>query len=192
MEAHAPRIPPVPPAEWDEAVRPALERLAEGRDRVPNVFTTFARHPGLFRRWLGMGDHLLWRSSLPPREREMVILRTAAVTGSRYEWAHHRVIGAAAGLAEEEIRGIAVGLADSRGAGPLGEDDRTLLEAVDALLAAHDLDDRLWARLAARWSTGQLMDLVATVGFYGLTAMCLKAFRVEVDPGLDDPPGGSR
>lgn len=175
------RIPPVTEPDWDDDVRSALRRLAEGRDRPANVFTTLANHPRLFRPWLDLGNQVLGKSSLPPRVREMVILRTAALAGSPYEWAHHTVIGRAAGLADDEITRI------ERGPGAPGwdEDDRVVLTAVDELHTDNDLAEPTWQALTARWNTEQVMDLVMTVGFYTMTAMSLNAFRVEIDPDVN-------
>jgi len=180
MGADHVRIPPVAESDMDDDVRSLLDQLGTGGNRVPNVFTTMARHPRLFRRWLALGDHLLYKSTLPAREREMVILRTAALAGSRYEWAHHAIIGRSADLGDDEITRIAAG-PDAAG---WAEDDQVVLRAVDELHSGNDLSERSWQDLTARWDTEQLMDLVMTVGFYTMTAMSLNAFRVEVDPGV--------
>jgi hypothetical protein len=42
---------------------------------VLNVFTTFAHHPQLLKRWLVFGHHVLALSTFPLRERELSILR---------------------------------------------------------------------------------------------------------------------
>jgi len=171
------RIRPV--EEWPEENRSALERLAGPDGRVPNVFTTLANHPPLFRRWLGLGDHLLNHSGLTPRTRELVILRTAHNAGSPYEWAHHAEIGRRAGLTGAEITRAATG-PDAPG---WSEEDRTVLRAVDALCAARDLPDAQWAALSALFAREQVMDLVLTVGFYTMTAMALNAFGVALEDG---------
>ncbi|MFI6452383.1 carboxymuconolactone decarboxylase family protein [Streptosporangium amethystogenes] len=174
------RIPPLPEGEGDEQARRLLDGLAVGGDRVPNIFTTFARHPRLLRRWLGLGQHLLRESTLPAREREIVILRTAALSGSSYEWAQHVVIGRRAGLTEEEIDRIAAGSEDPGWA----DGDRVLLRAIDELHSGHDLSEAAWTSLSTRWNTHQVMDFTMTVGFYTMTAMALNTFGVEIDPGL--------
>src|SRR4051794_10123568 len=102
------RIPPLADGEGDDEERRLLDGLDFG-DPVPNIFTTFVRHPRLFRRWLGLGQHLLRESTLPARDREIVILRTATLSGSAYEWAQHAVIGQQAGLSKEEVDRIAAG-----------------------------------------------------------------------------------
>lgn len=171
------RIPPLAEGEGDEQARRLLDGLEVGDDRIPNIFTTFARHPRLFRRWLGLGQHLLRESTLPAREREVVILRTAALSGSCYEWTQHVVIGRRAGLTDEEIDRIAEG-PDAPG---WADDDRVLLRAIDELHGGHRLSEAAWTALSTRWDTSQVMDFTMTVGFYTMTAMALNAFGVEVD-----------
>lgn len=186
MSADEVRIPPVTEPDWDDDVRSALRRLSAGRDRPPNVFTTLANHPRLFRPWLALGDQVLGKSTLPPRVREMVILRTAALAGSPYEWAHHTVIGRTAGLRDEEIARIERG-PDAPG---WAADDQVVLRAVGELHTDRDLAEPTWQALTARWSTQQIMDLVMTVGFYTMTAMSLNAFRVEIDADVNGPSAG--
>ena len=173
------RIPPVAENDWPDDIRPALDRLAGERGRPLNVFRTLANHPRLFLRWLGLGEQLLDHSTLPPRLRELVILRTATLAGSSYEWAHHTVIGRSAGLSEDEIARVREG-PDAAG---WSDTDLAVLRAVDELYGGNDLSESTWAGLSTRWHTQQLMEMVITVGFYTMTATFLNAFRVEIDPG---------
>ena len=91
------RIPLVtdPPPE----AREVLERTPL-RDGAPlNIFGALAHHPRLLRRFSAMGGELLQSGLLPPRDREIVVLRVGWRRGSVYEFGQHTLIGAAAGLA---------------------------------------------------------------------------------------------
>ena len=44
----------------------------------------------------------------------------------------------------------------------------------------------MWQALSARWSTEQLLDIVATVGNYHLVAMFLNSTGVQLDAGVPD------
>jgi 4-carboxymuconolactone decarboxylase len=174
------RIPPVAEEDWPDDIRSALDRLADEYGARPlNVFTTFANHPRLFQRWRDLGEQLLDHSTLPPRVRELVILRTATLAGSSYEWAHHTVIGRSTGLSDDEIARVP----DGPAAGGWSDEDRDVLRAVDELHGGNDLSEPAWLALSARWNNQQLIDMVMTVGFYTMTAMSLNAFRVDIDPG---------
>jgi 4-carboxymuconolactone decarboxylase len=166
------RIQPVPYAEWDIE---ALSVLAPGRTLPPNnVLGLLARHPALARAFLTFNAHLLTTSTLPARTRELAILRIAWRRRCRYEWAQHVQIARRAGITDEEIAGIRAGAATliSRAVDELDEDSCLSDETYRALAA--DLDDR------------QLMDLVFTVGTYGLLAAAFNTFGVELEPGLPD------
>ena len=57
-----PRIPPLPPEEWEgnvEKILGANPPGIEGRLGDNNIFPTFARHKDLFRAWMPFGGFLL-------------------------------------------------------------------------------------------------------------------------------------
>src|SRR3954462_5078218 len=126
----APRIPPgsrqdIGRVNWAIA---RVRGLATG-GRPPNVFTTLARHPTLFRRWLRFAGGLMPGGKLPREDTELLILRTAHNTGCDYEWHHHERIGQTAGLTAEEIARVREG-PDAPGWSPRRQ---ALLRAADEL-----------------------------------------------------------
>src|SRR5690606_20136581 len=92
---------------------PRLDPLAddeiddETRTLVPagslNIFRTLARHPKLLKRWLVFGNHVLAKSTLPERERELAILRVGWRCGAEYEFGQHTVIARRCGITDDEI-----------------------------------------------------------------------------------------
>src|SRR3954467_10343048 len=96
-----PRIPPLPPDERDARTEEVLAGLRGTATEDMNLFATLARHPRLLKRWSAFGGTLLLRGELPARERELVILRTAANTGAAYEWGHHVSIARRAGVTDD-------------------------------------------------------------------------------------------
>jgi len=120
------------------------------------------------------------KSSLAPREREMLILRVAWLARAEYEWAHHQEIGRRAGLDDAEIVRIAAG-PDAPG---WSKFEAALLRAADELHRSSRLSNATWATLAERYDTAQLMDVVFTIGNYLALAMALNSFGVALDDGL--------
>jgi alkylhydroperoxidase family enzyme len=176
----------VPPLS-DDQLEPELQqelRKRFGPGPLLNIFRTLAHHPELMRRWLVFGNHVLGKSTLPAREREIAILRIGWLCRSGYEWGQHVVIGKASGLTDDEIARIAQG-PDAAG---WSAADRALLRATDELHADAFISDSTWAELAKSWSTQQLMDLVFTVGQYNLVSMALNSFGVQPEPGLPRLP----
>jgi alkylhydroperoxidase family enzyme len=174
-----PRIPPLADDQLDPETR---ERFGSGP--VLNIFRTLANHPALMKRWLVFGNHVLAKSTLPARERELLILRVGWLCRSGYEWGQHVGIGKASGLSDEEIARIAKG-PDAPG---WSAGDRALLRAADELHGDAFIGDATWAELAKTWSPQQLMDLVFTVGQYNLVSMALNSFGVQPEPGLPELP----
>ena len=96
------RIPPLDEGQLDEQQRELLAGVRVDGAPASNIFTTLVRHPGLFRRWLPLGGKLL-AGKLPPRDRELLILRTAVLCRADYEWAQHTLIARSVGISEAEI-----------------------------------------------------------------------------------------
>ena len=188
MRLKKPRVEPLAEHRLDDE---AKSLLGEQFKDVPvyNVFRTLARSPKAYRRFMAWGGYILSPDNdLPPRERELVILRTGFNWRSGYEWAQHRRIGKDCGLADEEIEAIKDGPSHSR----WNNLDRALLTATDELTSDGFVGDSTWEALA-ELSEKQRMDLVMTVGQYSQVAMMLNTFGVqldedlELDPDLADP-----
>lgn len=183
MRLNRPRITPLPPEDWSGEVKELLSGL-EREGRVFNIFATLARHPALLRRWLVFGNHVLSKSTLPPRERELAILRMGWLCRAEYEWGHHVTMGKAAGVTADEISRIAKG-PDAPG---WSQFDATLLKAVDQLHADSFINDATWQALARQYNDQQLLDLVFTAGQYKLVCMALNSVGVQLEEGYERLP----
>lgn len=179
----SPRIPPLPPSERDERTEELLASLRGPVGDDLNLFATLAHHPRLLKRWSAFGGLLLFGGELPDRDREVLILRTAANCGADYEWGHHTGLGRAAGLTEEDL----VALARPTDVMP-DDGDALLVRAADELHEDGELGDETWAELAARYSDAQLIELCMVVGQYHLVAFTLRSLRIQPEPGTEEMP----
>lgn len=180
MRLRTPRLPPLSDAELDPETR---ERFGGGP--ILNIFRTLAHHPKLMKRWLVFGNHVLARSTLPPRERELAILRTGWLCRAGYEWGQHVGIARQSGVTDEEIERVA----DGPDAAGWSEADRALLRAVDELRADAFITDATWAALVQHFSKEQVLDLIFAVGQYQLVSMALNSLGVQPDsPDLPTLP----
>ena len=183
MHLTQPRVKPLPPSEWDDETRELLQSLR--RDgHVYNIFATLARHPKLLKKWLVFAGHVLGKSTLPPREREIAILRMGWLCRAEYEWGHHVAIGKQAGLSDEDIKRIAEG-PDAAG---LDSFEATLLRAVDELHANSFITALTWKALAERYNTQQVLDFLFTAGQYKLVSMVLNSVGVQLEEGFEGFP----
>ena len=180
MRLGSPRVAPLDEKDWSDEARAELGRMAEG-GRVFNIFKTLARYPKLLKRWLPFANHILFKSSLSPREREILILRIGWLCQAEYEFGQHVVIGRRAGLSDADIQRIVDG-PDAAGWDPF---EAALVRAADELHRDAIISDATWKALSARYGTEQLMDAVFTVGQYNLVSMALNTLGVQLDAGLE-------
>jgi len=179
-----PRIGPLAEPEQSDVQRELLAPVLGGPGpKATNLYTTLVRHPRLFHRWQALGGTLLLRGELPPRHREVLILRTAWNTGSDYEWGQHVRLGAAAGMSAEEIDRCA-------GDGVRSDEEDLLVAAADELHATSTIGDPTWTRLSERYDEAQLIEIVAVVGYYHQAAYLLNALGVRREPGVVGLPAG--
>jgi alkylhydroperoxidase family enzyme len=171
-------LEPLPRDQWDDETRALLG------DNTLNVFATLAHHPKLMKRWMVFGNHVLAKSTLPARHRELLILRTGWNCRAPYEWGQHVAIARAIGITDEEITRIAHG-PDAPG---WSAADALLLRAADELHDETTLSDATYDAMAARYDAQYLLDLVFTVGQYHLVSMALNAFRAERDDSVTGVP----
>lgn len=176
MRLSQPRVPALAPQDWDATARELMQPFVE-RKQDYNVFRTMMNHSALAKRWLVFASHILTQSTLPERERELLILRVGHLCRADYEWNKHADIGRYIGMTEAEI--------DSSRSGPdtpgLAELDQLLLRSVDELHGDAHISDDTWQGLSEHFSTQQLMDLVFTVGQYNMVSMALNSFGVQPD-----------
>ena len=177
MRLQAPRIAPLSDDELTPEQSEALEAFRPGP--ILNIFRTLARAPKALTRFNSWGGYILSRrNDLPPREREIVILRTGFLCKSGYEWTQHVRIGLREGLTEDEVARIKQGA----GAG-WSAADAVLIRASDELHADQFITDATWTELRVHWSEKQAMDVVFTAAQYTQVSMFLNTFGVQLDAG---------
>ena len=169
-----PRIDPVT-APYSEALQQRFARLVPPGMTPPAIFRTVARNESLFLHLVDSGllgrTGLLDRRVLSPRLRELLILRTCVAARNDYE-------SARMGLAEPQI-------ADTRRPVPdpalWPAAELAALALPDALVRRLDVDDALYARLAAHYDTAELIEMTQLIGLYAGVAMMVALARPERD-----------
>ena len=189
MRLNTPRIPPLEPESWSEEQTQALgmdikdlQASIGSPDKVFNIVKTLIRYPDLFKAWLGFANHVLFNSSLSPRDREIVILRIGWLCQSGYEFGQHILIGRDAGLNDGEIKAIA------EGANALNwsEAEQSLIKATDELHADAFIGDATFAELQEHFDEKQILDIIFAVGQYNMVSMALNTTGVQLDEGIPE------
>jgi alkylhydroperoxidase family enzyme len=174
-----PRIAPLEPSEWTDEIRTILGPRAQG-DRTRNTFKICVRNPALCRSWMPFTTYVeSGDSTLPPRDRELLILRTAWLCGNDPTWGPHEANARRLGLTDEDVLRITKGPK----APGWSAFDAALLLAADELHADQFIQDGTWKTLSSRYSERQLMDTIFAVGQYTMISMYLNSVGAQLGPG---------
>lgn len=172
------RVLPLEPSQWTDTHREILGSTDRGSE-TPAIFKTCLRNPELCRNWMPLTRYLLSASTVPARDKELLILRTAWLCRADYPWAGHVSGGKRAGFTDEEILRITKG-PDAKG---WSRFDSMLLRAADELHSDQFVTDSTWKALAERYNERQLMDLLFTVGQYTMLSMFANSAGVQLTHG---------
>ena len=178
-EAATPRIPPVEPPYDPDTEQMLRKWMPPGADVEPlALFRTLAVHPDLMSRMRPLGAGILGSTTVAPRERELMILRTTALNGASYEWGvHATAFGPSVGISDDDARAIATGDLDG-----FADEDQVVLRLADELHETSTVSDELWAEMAATHTVPQIVELVATAGWYRLLSYVINAAGLAPEP----------
>jgi alkylhydroperoxidase family enzyme len=154
--------------------RAVIQRFAE---QDGNALRTLARNPQRPTQLFPLFNYIENDSSLPARDRELLILRTTWLTQNNYLWARHTQRAASSGLSASEVRMAA------SGDGPASSFDIVLLALADELFRNSSVSDRTWSALTGKYGTSRAMDAVVTVTHMTEAGIVFNTLGVQPDPG---------
>jgi alkylhydroperoxidase family enzyme len=123
-----------------------------------------------------IGAAFIRGSALPPRLRELAILRVGYLSNAAYETFQHEALGRFVGLTEAEIAAIRAGDAAS-----LGEVEVAVLAFVDDVVVNVRASDATLAAVRRHLDDRQVVDLVLVSGAYMMISRFLETTGVELD-----------
>jgi 4-carboxymuconolactone decarboxylase len=152
------------------AEQQAIDEFRRLRGTEPfGPFIALLRSPELLTRASALGEYLRYRSALPPRLSEFVILITAAHWQQRYEWDLHAPVALAAGVAQSTLDALSAG---ERPAG-LAEDEASLYEFCRVVHDRTRPTEAVRARAVRAVGEQGVTDAIGICGYYALLAMVL-------------------
>jgi alkylhydroperoxidase family enzyme len=186
-----PRIAMVPNEEIDQEAFDLVNKVRAGAGagpctEMPDYMRIMVKHRALFEPNMVMGD-TLYNGTIPPKERELAILRGGWLCRAPFEWGEHVRIGQRVGLTPEQIERTMAGSS----APGWSEHEAAILRGVEELIADHTLSDETWNTLAKSWNEQQLIEFPFMVGQYVAIAYVQNSLRVplaDYNPGLSSRP----
>jgi 4-carboxymuconolactone decarboxylase len=174
------RMPPIPAEKMTPAQKEAVDAFVAARGTPPpGPFVVLLRSPELFTRARNLSDYLRFKSALPPKLSEFVILMTARAWTQQYEWNAHAPIALKAGLDPA----ILAAIADGRRPDKMSEEEDILYTLCDELRRTQGVSDATYARAVAKFGEQGVVDTIGLVGYYTMIAMTLNVARTPLPAG---------
>src|SRR5471032_3478172 len=143
------RMPPIPADKLTDAQKKAIDEFKAARSvDISGPFVPLLRSPEVMSRARAMGDYLRYKSALPPRLSEFVILVTARRWTQQYEWNAHQPLALQAGVSADVVKAIAEGRRPER----MSDEEDVLYTLSDELHRNQSVSDATYAREIGRAS----------------------------------------
>lgn len=173
------RIPYVHKDKAPKEVADIFAKMEANGAPVLNLWKMAANSPATLPHLIRLGNALLTKTTLSPKLREMAILRVAQLLGCEYEKQAHVPFGLEVGMTPVQVKDI--GSWESSQAFDPAE--RAVLRFTDEVAKVGVVRDETFAALAGHLDATMTMELAQTIGFYGMLARVLLAFRVDLETG---------
>jgi 4-carboxymuconolactone decarboxylase len=174
------RMPPIPADKLTDAQKKAVEEFKAARSAdVTGPFVPLLRSPEVMNRARAMGDYLRFKSSLPPRLSEFVILMVSRRWTQQYEWNAHKPLALQGGLRADIVDAIAEGRRPDR----MAADEEALYALVDEVHRNQSVSDAVYANAVSKVGEGGVIDTLGITGYYTLLAMVMNTTRTPLPAG---------
>jgi|SRR5262245_14797883 len=174
------RMPPIPAEKLTDAQRKAIAEFKSARSAdVSGPFIPLLRSPEVMTRARAMGDYLRFRSALPPRLSEFVILITARRWTQQYEWNAHRPLALQGGVKADVVNAIAEGRRPEQ----MAADEDAVYTLVEEIERNHGVSDATYARAVGAVGEQGVIDTLGLVGYYTTLALVMNTARTPLPPG---------
>jgi alkylhydroperoxidase family enzyme len=145
--------------------------------QVLNIFKVMAHCPRVCREFLRLGNAILFNGSLPPKLRELAILRVGDLAEATYEWTQHVPIGLKAGLTEEQIKTMH----RWKDLPLFSDQERAVLQYTDEVAQNIRVSEETFKAVRDFLTEEQVVELTTTIGYYGMVSRILEALEIELE-----------
>jgi 4-carboxymuconolactone decarboxylase len=178
------RMPPIPADKLTAAQKAAIEEFKAARSAdISGPFVPMLRSPEVMSRARAMGDYLRYKSALPPRLSEFVILLTARRWTQQYEWNAHQPLAIRGGLGADIVKAIADGRRPER----LADDEDAVYTLFEEVQRNQGVTDATFARAVAKVGEQGVIDVLGITGYYTMLAMVMNTARTPLPDGVTPP-----
>jgi len=161
-------------------VREIFQKIEDNGAKILNLYKTVANSPKVLLNFIRLGNSIIRQTELPPRLREIAILRVAKLTGSEYEWTQHAPLALEVGVSQKQLDSIL----DWKNSSVFNDEEHAVLQYTDEVTRKVKVTDQSFNALKNFFSEQAIVELTLTIGFYGMVARLLVPLQVEIDKGI--------
>lgn len=148
-----------------------------GSDHPLNLLRMLAHSPPILAGFVKLGGALLQSDALEPRLRELAIVRVGLLARARYEVEKHTAIARSVGVTDEQLAALEPGADRSS----LDETALAVVDLTDEVAIDVRASDASLARVRRLLDDRAVVELVVTIGYYGLVCRVLETLGVDVE-----------
>ena len=174
------RMPPIPADKMTNDQKKALEDFLAARGTPTGPWVALLRSPDVMTRARALSDYLRFKSVLPPRLSEFVVLMTARHWTQQYEWNAHYQLAMTGGLKPD----VAKAIAEGRRPEHMAEDEEILYNFCMELHRNQSVSDVTYARAVSKFGEQGVIDTVSLTGYYVMISMILNTARTPLPEGV--------
>ncbi len=152
-----------------------IERLGEGRGRIPTPFNIWLHNPRLAEGMEIIGTHIDQTPVLSEAESEVAILATAVFWNAPYVINNHRRHALKAGVPEPVVAALLEKRRPDVAAGRLA----TICDAVSEMLAGAKVDDALFATYERELGRAAIAELLVVIGYFTSVSLAMSLHALE-------------
>jgi alkylhydroperoxidase family enzyme len=173
------RLPLLPADGGDDPLVEAVFEKFTREGRMPiALYRALAHSPQMLRAYSQLATGLRYDAQTPRLLRELVILRIAQLTGSRYEWSHHASIAGKLGIDERKV----ASLANWSESELFDRTERAALRCAEEMHALALSDEAFEQLRAALHDDSAVVEIVLLAAFYEAVARMIQALGIDVEP----------
>jgi len=158
-------------------VKEIFQKIEDNGAKILNLYKVVANSPKVLLNFIRLGNSIIGRMELPPRLREIVILRVARLTGSEYEWVQHAPVALQVGVSQKQLDAMS----GWKNSAEFNNEERAILQYTDEVAQKVKVTDQTFKALKNFFSEQTIVELTMTIGYYEMVARLLVSLQVELD-----------
>ena len=177
------RLPKLSPEQYTPRQKEVVDKHNARRDRLGGPYNVWLHSPDMFEKASAISNYMRFDCGLPVKLREFGILVMSRYWDAQYSWNAHVDKAIAAGIPEDVVNDLAAGKKPNFKA----DDERVYYNFAMELLEKHFVSDATFTEARAIFGERTLVDLIGSVGYFTMLAMCLNSAEVDLQPGRKPP-----